>query len=90
MKPGGWGGREATRLTELTLATYGNVCHLCGLPGATTADHVLPRSRGGDNSIDNLRPAHKSCNFSRGNMSIEEWKRKHPRRNARAEPSRRW
>ena len=49
MKPGGWGGREATRLTELTLATYGNVCHLCGLPGATTADHVLPRSRGGDN-----------------------------------------
>lgn len=25
-----WGGRQARRLVALTLATYGNICHLCG------------------------------------------------------------
>ncbi|WP_268746906.1 HNH endonuclease [Tomitella biformata] len=43
------------------------MCHLCGKPGATTADHVQPRSLGGGDGLDNLRPAHKACNSSRGN-----------------------
>lgn len=69
-----WGGRGAQRLTQLVLATYGNVCHLCGGRGATTADHVIPRSHGGDNSLENMRPAHARCNSQRGNMSIEQWR----------------
>lgn len=75
-----WGGREAQRLTALTLATYGRVCWLCGHDGADSADHVLPRSRGGSNRVENLRPAHhhpctscgERCNTKRGN-------RMHPR-----------
>lgn len=69
-----WGGRRATRLTALVLSTYGNICHLCGGRGATTADHIVPRSHGGDDSIDNMRPAHGRCNSKRGNMSLDEWR----------------
>ncbi|WP_410657846.1 HNH endonuclease [Amycolatopsis sp. lyj-112] len=42
------------------------VCWICGLPGADTADHLRPRSRGGRSEIDNYLPAHKRCNSSRG------------------------
>jgi 5-methylcytosine-specific restriction endonuclease McrA len=63
-----WGGRKAQQYVELTLATYGEVCWLCGLRGATSADHIIPRSRGGAvYDLRNLGPAHKSCNESRGN-----------------------
>lgn len=65
-----WGGRRAQQLTTLCLDTWGTVCHLCGQPGADTADHLLPRSHGGDDSLDNLRPAHHRCNSSRGNRPI--------------------
>lgn len=42
-------------------------CSLCGEGGANTVDHIIPRSRGGDHSLANLRPAHLKCNSSRGN-----------------------
>ena len=42
-------------------------CWICGDDGADTADHVTPVSRGGTSALDNLRPAHRSCNFARGN-----------------------
>lgn len=40
------------------LAMHGGVCHICGLPGATEVDHVIPTSRGGTDAWENLRPAH--------------------------------
>jgi 5-methylcytosine-specific restriction endonuclease McrA len=47
----------------------GGVCQL-SLPGctfvATTADHVIPRSLGGDSDPDNLRAACRPCNSRRG------------------------
>ncbi|MFS0058442.1 HNH endonuclease [Corynebacterium striatum] len=86
----GWHGRHARRMTAATLARYGDVCHLCGRRGATTADHIIPRSRGGDDSLENLRPAHSSCNSSRGNQSLESWRNRHPMRRNRAKPSREW
>ncbi|WP_349018432.1 HNH endonuclease [Corynebacterium accolens] len=85
-----WSGRYAQRLVKATIARHGDVCHLCGHRGATTADHVVPRSRGGDDSLDNLRPAHASCNSSRGNMPIDEWHRRHPKKSNRVAPSRDW
>jgi hypothetical protein len=50
---------------------YGDQCWLCGGAGADTIDHIIPVADGGDDSLDNLRPAHgrksKQCtgNFSR-------------------------
>lgn len=87
---GRWSGRYSQRMVKATIARYGDVCHLCGARGATTADHVIPRSRGGDDSLDNLRPAHASCNSSRGNLSLDEWRKRHPKKSNRVAPSRRW
>ena len=37
-------------------------CALCGGPGADTADHIIPKMHGGGDELDNLQPAHGSCN----------------------------
>ncbi|WP_280516431.1 HNH endonuclease [Actinomyces succiniciruminis] len=42
------------------------MCWICGRPGADTADHVVPAALGGGDELENLRPAHRSCNASRG------------------------
>lgn len=64
MPSGGWhsSARESRlppgwkwRVKPEVFALYGDVCHLCGLPGADTVDHVVP---GNDHSLGNLRPAH--------------------------------
>jgi 5-methylcytosine-specific restriction endonuclease McrA len=64
-----WGGAHSVRKRKQVLAEYGNVCWLCGqpVPGLPSADHVIPRSRGGSDDIENLRPAHLACNVKRGN-----------------------
>lgn len=67
-----WAGKYAQDLTRLTLQTFGDRCHLCGLKGATTADHKQPRSKGGPDTLENLRPAHLSCNSSRGDRDLSE------------------
>lgn len=67
-----WAGAYSQERTRLTLQTYGDRCHLCGLIGATTADHLQPRSKGGPDTLENLRPAHSSCNSSRGARDLSE------------------
>lgn len=82
-----WGGRKAQALTALCLETYGTRCWL-QLPGctgvATTADHVVPQSRGGSHELANLRPACSHCNSARGNRPPRQG------RPPRPQPSRTW
>ena len=86
-----WGGRLAARLTAMTLATKGTRCHLCGLDGATSADHVVPRSQGGLDDVANLEPAHKLCNSLRGTMTLDEWFARHSAAySPTVDPSRSW
>jgi 5-methylcytosine-specific restriction endonuclease McrA len=60
-------GRPWRRARAAVLAAS-NICHLCGRPGADSVDHIIPRSLGGHlTDPANLRPAHFSCNSSRGN-----------------------
>jgi 5-methylcytosine-specific restriction endonuclease McrA len=67
-----WGGRKAQRYVDLTLSEYGRRCYLCGLAGADSADHVVPRSLGGAVfDLRNLGPSHRSCNYRRGNRPVE-------------------
>jgi|SRR5208282_5423055 len=45
-------------------------CWLCQLPFAQrsdiTADHYIPKAKGGSDDLSNLRPAHSHCNTKRG------------------------
>lgn len=64
-------GEKLQKLRQRVFATYGDTCWLCGGGEADTIDHVVPLSDGGDDHIENLRPAHgkksSSCvgNYSR-------------------------
>ncbi|WP_341257684.1 HNH endonuclease signature motif containing protein [Gordonia malaquae] len=81
---------------QATLDHYGDVCHLCGAAGADSADHIIPRERGGPDTLDNLRPVHHSagprCNRHRLHMTLDEWRRRHgpPVAARELEPSRKW
>ena len=47
-------------------------CQYCGSGKDLTLDHVLPRSRGGKSSWDNLATACKGCNSRKGDYTPEE------------------
>ena len=73
-----YSGKRVQELRKLVLVEYGSTCHLCLRVIETeeeySVDHVIPRSMNGTNDLHNLRPAHKTCNYSRGNRSIEEFR----------------
>ncbi|MCA6075190.1 HNH endonuclease [Fulvivirga sp. 1062] len=47
-------------------------CQYCGTHNELTLDHVMPRSRGGKSSWDNLITACKRCNAFKGDYTPEE------------------
>lgn len=55
------------------------VCYLCGEKDLTRAqmhlDHVVPLSRGGSHTPDNVAWACAPCNLSKGAKPLEEWDR---------------
>ena len=48
-------------------------CQYCGSYSSLTIDHVIPRSRGGENTWDNMVSACISCNTRKGDKTPEEW-----------------
>jgi 5-methylcytosine-specific restriction endonuclease McrA len=72
-----WGGRKVAKLRLAVLVRHGSTCVLCHQPinlaarwpdgRSFTIEHVAARSTGGTDMLDNLRPAHLSCNSARGN-----------------------
>ena len=49
-----------------------NQCVYCGSKKNLTIDHVIPKSRGGDNSWSNLVTCCSPCNRRKGNKTPEE------------------
>jgi 5-methylcytosine-specific restriction endonuclease McrA len=47
-------------------------CQYCGINKDLTLDHVIPKSRGGKTSWDNLTTACKHCNSRKGDSLPEE------------------
>lgn len=47
-------------------------CVKCDKP-ATEADHIIPRSRGGADSRDNLQPLCWNCNHAKLDLTMDEW-----------------
>lgn len=56
---------------------HGIVCHLCGVgidmslkfpdPFSKSFDHVIPLSKGGAHTLNNIKLAHLRCNIRKGN-----------------------
>ncbi len=65
---------QQKRLKRLQLVWRdGSFCCYCGcflLPSELTIEHYVPKSKGGSNSLSNLKLACKSCNQERGNSDI--------------------
>jgi 5-methylcytosine-specific restriction endonuclease McrA len=54
---------------------YSSPCYFCGSKDKIHADHIIPLSRGGRHSIGNLQPLCASCNISKNNKFIVEYKK---------------
>lgn len=55
------------------LKYYNNACAYCGSTKALEQDHIIPLSKGGRNTPDNLVPACASCNRSKGARDLLDW-----------------
>jgi hypothetical protein len=51
-----------------------NICIYCGSEKELTTEHILPRSRGGEDIPDNVVRVCKSCNSAKGSKRLYEWK----------------
>ena len=62
----GWAHERASR--QVRLEEW--VCWICGEPAKPgdplTADHIVPRAKGGEDVRENMHAAHRSCNSRRG------------------------
>ena len=65
--------------------TYGSKCHICnreinleaprsvgksGWENSLHIDHVIPMSKGGEDTLDNVRPSHAKCNLVKHNKIL--------------------
>lgn len=66
------GSRPWRTLVAQVVRRDRGICHLCTLPGATSADHLVPVAHGGKDTPANLAAAHLRCNQVRGTRSIED------------------
>lgn len=49
-----------------------HTCVYCGRPGAGTVDHVMPQSRGGRNTWENMAACCRACNHRKADQTPEE------------------
>lgn len=55
---------------------FNNKCAYCNSEESLTQDHFIPLSKGGGYTRNNIIPACKSCNSSKGNRDFFEWYKK--------------
>lgn len=63
-------GRQRKRITDAIYIRDAARCHLCHQlvrRRDASVDHVVPSSKGGPSTTDNLKLAHRRCNFAKGN-----------------------
>jgi 5-methylcytosine-specific restriction endonuclease McrA len=68
-------GRPWRSLVARILRRDSGICHICGRPGADSADHLTPFSAGGTDHPSNLAAAHHNvwpnCNRIRGDRPVD-------------------
>lgn len=66
------------RIRELIYEKCGGHCAYCGKEIAyrnMQVDHIHPQYKGGSDDINNLLPACRACNFRKGTLSVEQFRR---------------
>ncbi len=64
-------------IREYLLEKWGRLCVYCYAKNIPLQiDHIIPKSKGGSNRIDNLTLACSSCNLKKGNLSVEAFTNK--------------
>lgn len=56
---------------ERIQAQYGHQCLACGSSGPLTIDHVIPVSKGGENTAANVQPLCGPCNSSKAAKTVD-------------------
>ena len=65
--------REISLTRKNVIKRDGHICQYCGTrSGSMTTDHVLPRTRGGRDTWENLACACVACNNRKGNRTLSE------------------
>jgi len=71
----------ASELSTLTAAEWAQIqtdqggrCLYCGQIVKLTMDHVIPLSRGGEHTKENVVGACRSCNSAKKDRPLEEWR----------------
>jgi 5-methylcytosine-specific restriction endonuclease McrA len=59
---------------KFLIKLYNSPCSFCGSNEKIQGDHIIPVSRGGYHGEGNLQPLCKSCNLSKGNKTMMEWR----------------
>lgn len=54
-------------------AYFANKCAYCGLEKPLTQEHFIPLSKNGEFTVNNIIPACRSCNPSKGDKDFFEW-----------------
>jgi 5-methylcytosine-specific restriction endonuclease McrA len=63
--------RDLPVLFEVLILLHGRKCQACGAKYNLTVDHILPVSRGGRTTINNLQILCKFCNQSKDTEIID-------------------
>ena len=79
-------GQEIYTTTQV-LERWGTKCHICdkeidlnaptqcgekGWENGLHLDHVIPLSKGGPDTLDNVKPAHGKCNIAKGDKVVDK------------------
>jgi hypothetical protein len=66
------------KIRQIVYDKCGGHCAYCGKEidcKDMQVDHVHPKHKGGSDDIDNLMPACRACNFRKGTLSVEHFRR---------------
>ncbi len=64
-------------IREYLLEKWGRICVYCNAKNVPLQiDHIIPKSKGGSNRIDNLTLACSSCNLKKGSLSVKAFTKK--------------
>lgn len=67
----GSGGKYTQKEWSLLIEKYGYSCLCCGEKKPLTPDHIIPLSKGGTNTIDNIQPLCGTCNNRKFTKTID-------------------